>query len=456
MDSSSNAYSVSPSLWNQLQQMLQDDPFRGITFLIFMGAILHTFLAGKFAAKSKQITTVCGHETYTSRLLHWLGEVEAIFGIWLIPLVICFIGFKGWDDTVAYFSTRQYQEPIFVFAIMTIAATKPILCLAEICIRKIVRCLGKECPSTWWVCILMFAPLLGSLITEPAAMTIAAMLLANKVFVHNPGKAFSYATIGLLFVNVSVGGVLTNFAAPPILMVATKWNWSSAYVFSHFGIKSVIGIVLASLFYFVLFSKQLRQLNTNAKNSDVVSENKDNVPLWVIAIHTLFLIWVVFNSHHTVFVVWGFLAFLCIAHILKEYQSHIAIKESLLVGCFLAGLVTHGGLQEWWIEAVLSRLGDLTLFLGSVILTAFNDNASLTYLASLVPEFMDNFCLQSAVVSGAIVGGGLTVIANAPNPAGQALLSKYFPNGIVKPLPLLLGALFPTILFMFIFRCVNC
>ena len=141
---------------------------------------------------------------------------------------------------------------------------------------------------------------------------------------------------------------------------------------------------------------------------------------------------------------------------MKEYQSHIAIKESLLVGCFLAGLVTHGGLQEWWIEAVLSRLGDLTLFLGSVILTAFNDNASLTYLASLVPEFMDNFRLQSAVVSGAIVGGGLTVIANAPNPAGQALLSKYFPNGIVKPLPLLLGALFPTILFMFIFRCVNC
>lgn len=456
MESFSGVCITTPSLWGNLSQMLQDDPFRGVTFLIFMGAIFHTFLAGKFSAKSKQMVATLGHETFASRIYHCLGEVEAIFGIWLIPLVVCFIGFKGWGRTVEYFSTRHYQEPIFVFAIMTIAATKPILCFAENCISKVVRCLGKERPSTWWLCILILAPLLGSLITEPAAMTIAAMLLADKVFAHKPGNVFSYATIGLLFVNISVGGVLTNFAAPPVLMVVAKWNWSTAYVFSHFGIKAIIGILLSSLTYFILFSKQLGQLNKVAQNSVVVAKHKNEMPLWVIAIHILFLAWVVLNSHHTVFVVWGFLAFLCVAQILKEYQSHIALKESLLVGCFLAGLVTHGGLQEWWIEAVLSRLSDMTLFLGSVVLTAFNDNASLTYLASLVPEFMGNFRLQSAVVGGAIVGGGLTVIANAPNPAGQALLSKYFPNGIVKPLPLFCGALFPTILLMIIFRCVSC
>ena len=447
---------MTSSLWNNLSQMLQGDPFRGVTFLIFMGAILHTFLAGKFSAKSKRMVAVLGRETCASRIYRCLGEVEAIFGIWLIPLIVCFIGFKGWSSTVEYFSTRHYQEPIFVFAIMTIAATKPILYLAENCIRKVVRCLGKERPSTWWLCILILAPLLGSVITEPAAMTIAAMLLADKVFAHKPGNIFSYATIGLLFVNISVGGVLTNFAAPPVLMVVAKWNWSTPYVFSHFGIKAIIGIILASLTYFIFFSKQLGQLNKIAQTNIVVSENKDRMPLWVIAIHVSFLVWVVLNSHHTVFVVWGFLAFLCVSQILKEYQSHIALKESLLVGCFLAGLVTHGGLQEWWIEAVLSRLSDITLFLGSVVLTAFNDNASLTYLASLVPEFMDNFRLQSAVVGGAIVGGGLTVIANAPNPAGQALLSKYFPNGIVKPLPLFFGALFPTVLLVIIFRWVSC
>ena len=456
MDPFSNTHFLTPSLWSNLNQMLQEDPFRGVTFLIFMGAILHTFLAGKFSSKSKQIATALGHETLTSRIYHCLGEVEAIFGIWLIPLVVCFIAFKGWNSTLEYFSTRHYQEPIFVFAIMTIAATKPILWFAENCIRKIVRCLGKERPSTWWLCILTFAPLLGSFITEPAAMTIAAMLLADKVFAHKPSLLFSYATIGLLFVNISVGGVLTNFAAPPVLMVVAKWHWSTPFVFSHFGVKAILGIVLSSLAYFIFFAKQLSQLNKNAKNEVVSANHKDSMPLWVVAIHILFLVWVVLNSHHTVFVVWGFLAFLCVAQILKEYQSHIALKESLLVGCFLAGLVTHGGLQEWWIEAVLSRLSDITLFLGSVVLTAFNDNASLTYLASLVPEFMDNFRLQSAVVGGAIVGGGLTVIANAPNPAGQALLSKFFPNGIVKPLPLFFGALFPTILLVIIFRCITC
>ena len=446
---------TSVPLFNILGQKINEDPFRLITFLIFMGAIVHTFFAGKLKAVSHRLKQKQGYETYGSQCFHWLGEVEAIFGLWLIPLVISFIAMKGWSNTVEYFSTRHYTEPIFVFAIMTIAATRPILYLAESCICLLVHLLGGERPATWWLCILIFAPLLGSLITEPAAMTIAAMLLANKVFAHKPSVVFSYATLGLLFVNISVGGVLTNFAAPPILMVASKWNWTTPYVFSHFGINAICGIILASFFYFIVFAKQLHQLNISAKNTSAVKASQaEKIPFGVVLTHVLFLVWVVLNSHHTTLVVWGFLAFLMVAQILKKYQSTIALKESLLVGCFLAGLVTHGGLQEWWIEAVLSRLNDLTLFLGSAILTAFNDNASLTYLASLVPEFLTNFQLQSAVVGGAVVGGGLTVIANAPNPAGQALLAKYFSNGIVKPLPLFLGALMPTLILMIVFRAI--
>lgn len=446
---------TSGSLFNILGQKINEDPFRLITFLIFMGAIVHTFFAGKLKDVSHRLKQKQRHETYGSQCFHWLGEVEAIFGLWLIPLVIGFIAMKGWSNTIEYFSTRHYTEPIFVFAIMTIAATRPILYLAESCICLLVHLLGGERPSTWWLCILIFAPLLGSLITEPAAMTIAAMLLANKVFAHKPSVVFSYATLGLLFVNISVGGVLTNFAAPPILMVASKWNWTTPYVFSHFGINAICGIILASFFYFIVFAKQLHQLNISAKNTSTAKASQaEKIPFGVVLTHVLFLVWVVLNSHHTALVVWGFLAFLMVAQILKKYQSTIALKESLLVGCFLAGLVTHGGLQEWWIEAVLSRLKDLTLFLGSAILTAFNDNASLTYLASLVPEFLTNFQLQSAVVGGAVVGGGLTVIANAPNPAGQALLAKYFSNGIVKPLPLFLGALLPTLILMIVFRMI--
>ena len=118
------------------------------------------------------------------------------------------------------------------------------------------------------------------------------------------------------------------------------------------------------------------------------------------------------------------------------------------MGFFLAGLVVHGGLQGWWIAPVLSHLTDVPLLLGAAGLTAFNDNAAITYLASLVPNFSEE--LKYAVVAGAVAGGGLTVIANAPNPAGQSILSDYFPDG-VSPLKLALGALIPTIIMLAVF-----
>jgi Na+/H+ antiporter NhaD/arsenite permease-like protein len=118
------------------------------------------------------------------------------------------------------------------------------------------------------------------------------------------------------------------------------------------------------------------------------------------------------------------------------------------VGFFLAGLVVHGGLQGWWIGPVLHGLAETPLFAAAGVLTAFNDNAAITYLASLVPDLSNS--LKYAVVAGAVTGGGLTVIANAPNPAGQAILATFFPEGI-SPLKLFLGALLPTILIAAVF-----
>src|SRR5690606_22078308 len=93
-------------------------------------------------------------------------------------------------------------------------------------------------------------------------------------------------------------------------------------------------------------------------------------------------------------------------------------------------------------------LSETPLMFGAILLTAFNDNAAITYLASQVPNLSES--LKFAVVAGALIGGGLTVIANAPNPAGQALLQKYFPDGL-SPLRLFLGALLPTIITALVF-----
>ena len=449
------------SLLSTLSERIAEEPFRLFTAIMFFGAVLHTFLASKFVAISNKVKRKHYEETRgelmhsaKAEFFHLLGEVEAIFAIWIIPLIVGFIISKGWHSTVEYFETRHYTEPIFVVVIMTIAASRPILIFSETMLSFVVKLFGKGKPSYWWFAILAFAPILGSFITEPAAMTIAALLLAKHIYELKPSAAFSYATLGLLFVNISVGGALTNFAAPPVLMVAAKWGWSSKFMFLHFGLEAIIGIFLGTIFYLLIFSKELKRLNEVAKGVDK-QHVAESVPASIIFAHIGFLLWTVVNAHNVPFLIWGFLLFMAFTSITSNHQSKISIKGPLLVGCFLAGLVTHGGLQEWWIQAVLTRLGDSALFFGSVFLTSFNDNAAITYLASLVEEFQSNFQLQYAVVSGAIVGGGLTVIANAPNPAGQSILSKFFTNGVIKPINLLLGATIPTIMMVVSFRVIG-
>ena len=64
--------------------------------------------------------------------------------------------------------------------------------------------------------------------------------------------------------------------------------------------------------------------------------------------------------------------------------------------------------------------------LGTTILTAFTDNAALTYLGSLVEGLSDAF--KYAPGSRRRHRWGLTIIANAPNPAGAAILRPHLEN----------------------------
>lgn len=291
-------------------------------------------------------------------------------------------------------------------------------------------------------------------------MTIAALLLGHQFYCYNPTPTFKYATMGLLFVNISVGGTLTHFAAPPVLMVASKWGWDTPFMLSHFGIRAVIGILIATGVYFFVFRKDFVALKgkADALAAEATANEEEPAPLWIIAVHLFFLAWTVFTLHHPAFFIGGFLVFIAFTIATDHHQYAISLKGPLLVGFFLAGLVTHGGLQGWWIAPVLSALGEVPLFIGATVLTAFNDNAAITFLASQVPAFDQNLAadsaravaLQYAVVAGAVTGGGLTVIANAPNPAGQSILSKYFDGG-VSPLKLMLGALFPTVVMACVF-----
>jgi predicted cation transporter len=287
--------------------------------------------------------------------------------------------------------------------------------------------------------------LLGSFITEPEAMTLCALLLRQRYFSAQAPRLFKYGTLGVLFVNVSIGGTLTPFAAPPVLMVAERGGWDAAFMLQIFGWKAALAALINTAAAAFLFRNHLRQLST-------ISEalGRLDVPIMVIVIHLVFLAGVVVSSHHLVVFAALFLFFLGFTEAYRNYQSRLILREGLLVGLFLGGLVVLGGLQEWWLSPLLSHMGTSTLYYGATALTAVTDNAALTYLGSLVDGLSPS--AKYSLVAGAVSGGGLTVIANAPNPAGFAILKGTFDDGAIDPLWLVAAAMPPTLIAIAAFQ----
>ena len=405
---------------------------------LFAIAILHTFSTKYFEHLAHT------HKKF-SGILHLLGEVEIVFGFWAMVLVVFMFVLEGSSSAVGYVDSRNFTEPMFVFVIMVIAATKPILEFSE----KIVVLMSKLIPIKTEVgmffLLLSFVPLLGSFITEPAAMTLAALLLGRLYYSNKLSDKFKYLTLGVLFVNISIGGTLTPYAAPPVLMVAGTWNWDILFMMENFGWRSAIAVLINASALTFFYKKELSQINFNA-------QTKKGVPFALTVTHLLFLLGVVIFAHHPAVFMALFLFFLGITTAYKHYQSELILKEALLVAFFLAGLVVIGGVQQWWLQPVLVSMSDNAVYFGATILTAFTDNAALTYLGSLVDGLSEPF--KISLVAGAVTGGGLTVIANAPNPAGISILKKYFNEKAVSPLGLLLGALIPTLVTIILFRVI--
>jgi hypothetical protein len=453
------------SLLHVLIERVRVEPFNAIATAIFTLAILHTFLAARLTARARAVQEAhearleaTGRRPFPSvwaEALHFFGEVEVVFGLWAVVLLVAMAGYAGWPAARHYFNDSvNYTEPLFVVVIMALAASRPIVGLAEAALGRIAR-VGRGSVAAWWIAILVIGPLLGSFITEPAAMTICALLLARQFYNRDPSARFKYATLGLLFVNVSIGGTLTTFAAPPVLMVARTWAWDTTFMLTHFGWRAALAIGLSTLLYALVFRRELRALDTVAPpvpaggvEAALAPGSPLPIPAWLTVVHLAFMAWTVLTAHEPALFLGGFLFFLGFAKATAAYQDVVDLRAPLLVGFFLAGLVIHGGLQGWWIQPILSRLPETPLFLGGTALTAFNDNAMITYLATLVPNLGES--LKIAVVGGAVAGGGLTVIANAPNPAGQALLGRFFGNAII-PSRLFAAALMPTAIVIVVF-----
>lgn len=404
---------------------------------LFALALVHTFSTKFFERMAHRRPDHAG-------IWHLLGEVEVVFGFWALVLIVVMAALQGTGAATRYLDSRNFTEPMFVFAIMVIAGSRSVLQLAKSSVNVIARFVPLRGGMAFYFVGLSFVPLLGSLITEPAAMTLAALMLRERIFGAGASTRLKYATLGVLFVNISIGGTLTSFAAPPVLMVASTWNWDSWYMLAHFGWKAALAVVVNALVTTLVFRRELARLPRSSPAHD------SRLPFWVGALHMLFLAGVIAFAHHPAVFMGLFLFFMGFATAYPQFQDRLMLREGLLVAFFLAGLVVLGGQQQWWLEPVLMGMDSTTVYFGAVALTAVTDNAALTYLGSLVEGVSDSF--KYALVAGAVTGGGLTVIANAPNPAGFAILRGNFEDEAIHPLGLFVAALPATLTAVLAFQ----
>ncbi len=408
--------------------------------VIFAVAVLHTFSVKFFEKLAHRHPAHAG-------IFHLLGEVEAVFGFWALVLVCFMLVATGPKSALDYLNGRDFTEPLFVFAIMVIAASKPILRLSLACVEFVARLLPLQRQVATFFVALSLLPMLGSFITEPAAMTLAALLLRERFYDPGLSNRLKYLTLGVLFVNVSIGGTLTPYAAPPVLMVAGKWGWDVSFMIMNLGWRSALAVAVNALVLTMMFRSELARIPLIEKNDEA-----DRIPLALTIVHVLFLAGVVITAHHSVVFMGLFLFFLGVATAYKHYQDRLILREGMMVAFFLGGLVVLGGQQQWWLEPALSAMSPTAVYYGATALTAITDNAALTYLGSLVPGLTDEFKLS--LVAGSVTGGGLTVIANAPNPAGYSILKGRFDNEEIGAGGLFAAAFVPTLVAIAMFRFI--
>jgi predicted cation transporter len=404
---------------------------------LFAVALVHTFSTKFFERLADARPNHAG-------IWHLLGEVEVAFGFWALVLVLFMLMLAGRQEATQYLDSRNFTEPLFVFAVMVVAGSRPILQLASTLTAMLARALPVAKGPAFYFASLSFVPILGSFITEPAAMTLAALILRERFMARGIPERMKYATLGVLFVNVSIGGTLTPYAAPPVLMVAAKWGWDLPYMLSTFGWRVVLAVAVNAAIVTWLYRKTLRNVPEPPKPS------RPPAPTPLVVVHVLFLAGVVAFAHHRSVFMGLLLFFLGFAHAYERHQDRLMLREGLMVAFFLAGLVVLGGQQQWWLEPLLRGMDATTVYYSATALTAVTDNAALTYLGSLVEGLSPEF--KYALVAGAVTGGGLTVIANAPNPAGFSILKDCFAGDAINPLGLLLAAAGPTLVAIAAFR----
>ena len=453
------------SLAAELTARVRIEPFNALATGIFLVAILHTFMAPRFARLAHRVQqgrderARARSPSLRAEALHFLGEVEVVFGLWAVVLLAAIAAYTGWETAKHYLNdTVNYTEPLFVVVIMALASTRPVVGFAERALRPrgrrrrrhAGRVVGDD-PDHRSAARLVHhrtggdddlraaarAPVLRSATQSHAPQVRDARAAVRQRLDRRHADAFRRAAGADGGAPVGVG----HAVHAATLRLARGRSRSSCRRWS----------------YFVVFRRELQALAARpagrrrgaARRGRGRARRCCRFRRGSTAVHVAFMAWTVVNAHYPALFVGGFLFFLGFARATAPTRARRAARRRCSSASSSPAWSSMAGCRAGGLRRCSASLSELPLFVGATVLTAFNDNALITYLATLVPEPRHE--LKLAVVQGAVTGGGLTVIANAPNPAGQALLGAFLRRRDLSARAARRG-LVPTLIAVVIFR----
>jgi len=201
-------------------------PIEILASVLFGLAVLHTFCVKRFSHWAHKYP----EGSLQENLLHFLAETEVVFGLWAAVL---FLGIavvtQSLHGAVEYIENLNFTEPKFVFVVMVVGGDAAVVTLAEQLITLAARLIPARDATGFYIAALFLGPLLGSFITEPAAMTLLALVLKRRYFDRGISRKLAYATPRAAFCERLHRRHAHAFAAPPVLMVASRGNgtWPS-------------------------------------------------------------------------------------------------------------------------------------------------------------------------------------------------------------------------------------
>lgn len=423
----------------------------GATVLFFF-SVVHTFLTPWFYQRFQ----VCKHKKmifpekwkkylWLSECYRLLSRVETVFILWAVPLFLWFLYTEGYKMTISYFNSRNYIFSLFIIIMLLLLESRPIVYLSE-CIFSSIAKIGKQSPRCWWWTLMIATPVSSVLLKETGAMIIATTLLSRSFYRFAPSTRFAYATMGLLFSNISLGGLTTGLSSRALFIILPSVKWGNSFILKYFCWKALIAILISTTVYYLIFRKEFARF---PKVVTVLSNVKERMPKWIICVHILLIVAVILARFVPLLMVAILIFYLGFQRFTIFYQRPMRIGKACFVGLFYAGLVIFGELQEWWVLELMHRMPDFGYMMTSYVLSIFLDNALVNYLVHNLPVATD--CFLYLVIAGCMSAGGLTLISNIPNIVGYLALQSFFPSSSFSLGWLFLFALGPSIIALMTF-----